>query len=122
MDPSSTTNDIDKLKQDVREGRIDADRLVELLITLQQQLQAAKQQIAELQKQLGGSTTAKIDQPYSMKAEEKRQQTRGKTKKTKQKPKPRRGRVTSKEKIKQAERTEKVFPQDVPQSECKLSH
>ena len=44
---------IEQLKEDVREGRIDADRLVDLIVTLQRQLQAAKQRIAELEKQLG---------------------------------------------------------------------
>src|ERR1700722_14246290 len=101
--------ELEKLKQDVREGRIDAGRLVDLIATLQQELQAAQQRIAELEKQVG-SPTAKLDQPYSTRAEEQRQQKRGKTKRKKPKSNKRRGRVSTTEKIKQAKRTEKVFP------------
>ena len=70
---------IEQLKVDLREGRIDAHRLVELMVTLQRKLQTAEQRIAELEKQLGGSTTPKVDEPFSMRAEEKRQEARGKT-------------------------------------------
>jgi transposase len=129
-------DDIDQLKEDAREGRINVDRLVDLLVATQQQLHAttqqlatatqqldaANQRIAELDKQVGSSPTTKVDQPYSMKAEEKRQEARGKKKKRKRKPKGRRGRISSAEKIQRAERTEKVFPEGVPHSDCKLSH
>ena len=79
--------ELEDLKQDVREGRIDPGRLVDLIAALQQQLQAAQQElqaaqerIAELEKQVG-SPTAKLDQPFSTRAEEQRQQQRGKAKK-----------------------------------------
>src|SRR3990172_5017203 len=104
--------DIDRLKQDVREGRIEADRLVDLVVTLQRQLQAAnkrseeqQKRIEELEKQLGGSGTVKVDESFSMRAEEQRQQARGK-KKRKRKLKVRRGRLKTADKIKLAERTE----------------
>ena len=64
---------IEQLKIDLREERIDANRLIDLIFTLQQR-------IAELEKQVAGSGTAKVDEPYSMKAEEKRQEARGKKK------------------------------------------
>ena len=32
---------IEQLKQDVREGRIDVDRLIDVIVTLQRQLEAA---------------------------------------------------------------------------------
>ena len=120
--------DVEQFKDDVREGRIAGDRLVDLVVTLQRQLQAAMQQldqakrrIEELEKKLGGAPTVKIDEPFSLRAEERRQEARGK--KPKKKPKPlRRGRVTNAEKIAQAERTEKVFPAGVPRDDCKLSH
>jgi transposase len=121
-------DDIVKLKQDVRDGRIDPDRLVDLLASNQQQLHAALQQlhaaqqrIAELEKQLPNAPTAKLDQPYSLKAEEQRQQQRGRNqRRRKQKNRP--GRITTAQKIAQAERTEQVFPGDVPPSACHLSH
>ena len=56
-----------------------------------------------------------------MRAEEKRQEARGKKRRDKR-PRGRRGRVTTAEKIKQAERTEPVFPEGVDQRSCTLSH
>src|SRR5438034_10852291 len=94
---------IEQLKEDVQEGRIDAHRLLDLNMTLQRELQAAKQRIAELEKQLGGATTTKIDEPFSLRAEEKRQEARGKTKR-KAKRQGRRGRFTTADKVAQAER------------------
>jgi hypothetical protein len=111
----------EQLKDDLRSGRIDANRLVDLLLSLQRELQAATQRIAELEKQLGASSSAKIDEPFSMRAEEKRQEARGK-KKRKAKPKGRRGRITSADKIAQAERSKDVVPDGVPKSDCQLSH
>ena len=45
---------IEQLKIDFLEGRIDANRLVDLIVASQQQLQASQQRIAELEKQLAG--------------------------------------------------------------------
>jgi transposase len=111
---------IETLKQDVREGRIDVDRLVDLIVTLQRQLQAANLRIEELEKKIGGPPTTKLDEPFSMRAEEQRQEARGK-KKRKEKRK-RRGRIKTSDKIAQAERTESVFPEGVPPEACQLSH
>jgi transposase len=135
---------IDTLKRDVQEGRIGAERLVDLLVTrqqqfqatqqqlqatqqqlqaTQQQLQAAKQRIDELERKANGdaTATAKLDEPFSMRAEEQRQQARGK-KKRRRKTKGRRGRFTTADKVKQAERTEEVFPEGVAKGDCRLSH
>jgi transposase len=126
---------IETLKEDVQRGRISAERLVDLLAaqqrllqatqqqlhTMQQQLQAATQRIAELEKQAGGTPTTKLDEAFSLRAEEQRQEARGK-KKRQRKKKGRRGRVRTQDKIAQAERTEPVFPEGVPPSACQLSH
>ena len=111
---------VDQLKQDLRAGRIDVDRLLDVIVTLQRQLDAtqrqlavAKQRIEELEKQAGGPATAKCDEPFSMRAEEPRQEERGK-KQRKRSKKGRRGRLTSADKVQRAERTEKVFPEGVP--------
>jgi transposase len=125
---------IQTLKQDVQAGRIGADRLVDLvvslqrqvqgahlqLLTAQQQLQAAQQRIEELEKKRGGAT-AKVEEPFSLRAEEKRQEARGKKKRQPKQPK-RRGRIPSKDKVAQAERTEAVFPEGVAPDACYLSH
>jgi transposase len=113
---------IEQLKEDLRTGRIDPPRLVDLMATLQQQLQAAQQRIMELEKQLAGtSRPAKVAEPFSMRAEEKRQEARGK-KRRKRKVKGRRGRVRTADKLAQAQRTEDVYPEGVDPSDCWLSH
>jgi transposase len=112
---------IEQLKQDVREGRIDVDRLVDLIVTFQQQLQAAQQRIAELEKQIGGAPTAKVDEPFSVRSEEKRQEQR-RPKKRQRPQKGRRGRLTTADKVKLAERTVPCFPAGLPPQDCHLSH
>jgi hypothetical protein len=125
---------IETLKQDVQQGRITADRLVELLAsqqraletvlqqfqTCQQQLQASQQRCAELEQKLGGAPTAKLEQPFSLRAEEKRQEAAGKKRKAKRKKGG--GRFRTKDKIAAAERTEAVYPEGVPAEKCWLSH
>lgn len=133
--------DVEQIKDDVRSGRIDAERLVELVATLlgrwqraqnelqgageqlrqaHEEVQQARERIEQLEKELG-RRTPKTDEPFSLRAEEKRQQARGKKRRKKKRPK-RRGRNTTAEKLAQTERTEKVFPQRVPEDECQLSH
>jgi transposase len=113
---------IEQLKQDVREGTVDVDRLIDVIAMQQRQLQSAHRRIEELEKKTGGPGTIKVEESFSMRAEEKRQQARRKTKKRKRSPKARRGRLTSADKLKLAERTEKVFPEGVPEQDCHLSH
>src|SRR5437588_9471099 len=130
---------IEQLKQDLRDGRIDVDHFIGVLVRLQRQLDAAQQQlnaanqqldaakhrIEELEKNAPSTTapsTAKIDKPFSMRAEEKRQQARHKKKKHKLSKKSRRGRLTSADKLKLAERTEQCFPAGLLASDCQLSH
>jgi transposase len=128
---------IEALRQDVKEGRINADRLIDLIASLQrqhqqqlqehqqqlqatqQQLEAAQKRIEELEKKLGVPPTAKLDQPYSMRSEEQRQKARGK-KKGKQKGQ--KGRLKTAGKVAQAERTERVYPEGSLPEDCYLSH
>jgi transposase len=119
-------NAIEQLRQDTRDGKVNLDRLIDVIVTLQRQLEAAKQRIAELEKNQGGPSSpagAKVDEPFSMRAEEKRQQARQpKNNKLKLSRKSRRGRLTNADKLQLAERTEKCFPQGVPEADCRLSH
>jgi transposase len=112
---------IEQLKRDVREGRIDAQRLVDLIATQQRELQAAQQRIADLEKQLASSPTTKVDEPFSLRAEEKRQEAR-RQKKPKPTRKGRRGRFTTADKVAQAERSVDVVPDGLDQNVCQLSH
>src|ERR1039457_3045868 len=113
--------DTEQLKQDVREGRIGLERLVDLIGMLQRQLDRGNKRIAELEAKLGGSPTEKVDQPFSVAAEERRQADRGKTKRKQNNPF-RRGRMTNAGKIALAAWTEQVFPKDVLPELCTLSH
>lgn len=113
--------DVEQLREDVRQGRISGDRLVDLVVSLQRQVDEAKRQIEQLQQKLGGSATAKLDEPFSLRAEEQRQKRRSGAK-PKRSRKKRRGRTKTADKLAQAARTEKVFPCDVPQDACWLSH
>jgi len=110
----------EQLKDDLRSGRLKPDRLVDLIVDLQRQLHAANQRIADLEKRLGGSS-AKVDEPYSLRAEENRQDARGKKKRKAQRS-GRRGRLTTADKIANAERSEDVLPDGLTKNECQLSH
>jgi hypothetical protein len=126
--------EIERIKQDVQAGRIGLERLVDLLVTLQRQLQAAQQRIAaqeqrittqeqriaELEQQ-SGAPTPKIDQPFSVRAEEQRQAAQGR-KKRPRKRRGRRGRLKTADKIQRAEHHETVFPEDVDRQQCWESH
>jgi transposase len=118
----------ERVKEDLRAGRITVDRLIDVIVTLQRELQAAKQElhaakwrIGELEQQLGGSPTRKFSEPFSVRAEEQRQEARGK-KRRKRNRRSRGGRTTTVEKVAQAVRTERVLPAGVPQADCWLSH
>ena len=105
--------DVEQFKEDVRVGRITTDRLIGLVVSL-------LEKIDQLERQLGGSATQKCPEPFSVRAEEKRQEARGKKRKRKQRS--RGGRKRTAEKVAQAVRTEKVFPAGLAEADCWLSH
>jgi transposase len=113
--------DVAQFKQDVISERITVDQLIELIVALERKLQAANQRIEQLERQQGTPPPPKISEPFSVAAEERRQEARGK-KRRKPKRESRGGRTASAEKIAQAERTEKLFPAGVPAADCWLSH
>src|ERR1700755_1800856 len=110
---------IEALKQDLKAGRISGERLVNVVAARCRSLEPANRLIEDLEKQCGGP--AKVDEPFSTRAEEQRQEARGK-KRRRRKPKGRRGRVSADDKVAQAERTETVFPEGVPPDACRPSH
>jgi transposase len=113
--------DIERLKEDVRGGRIDAERLVDLVVMLQRRLRESQRRIEELERKLGGSVTVKIEEPFSLRAEEQRQEARGKQRR-KRTPRQRRGRLRTADKVALAKRTEPIFPAGVAAGDCRLSH
>ena len=86
---------------------------MELIVSMQRR-------IDDLERQLGASGTPKPAEPFSMRAEEKRQEARGKKRNRKQRS--RGGRKRTAEKLNQAVRTEEVFPAGLPEADCWLSH
>ena len=118
--------DVEQLRQDVREGRVKLEQLIELIVTQQHQLAAASARIRELEEALDElrkqlSPTAKLDEPFSVKAEEKRQAARGRKSKKKTKPR-RRGRLRTADKLALAKEHKEVFPEGVDRDQCKFSH
>ena len=111
--------DVDQLRKDVAAGTVELDRLVELIASQQKRIEQLQEEIEKLKEQIKKNPTERLEEPYSEKAEEKRQ-AKGKPKKRKT-PK-RRGRLTTAEKIAKAARTEKVYPDDCDPQDCKLSH
>ena len=71
--------DVERFKEDVRQGRVTADRLADLLVSALRQLEEAKRRIQELEAQLEqfqAEKREKSEEPYSVAAEEKRQAVR----------------------------------------------
>lgn len=104
----------DELIALVRELREENARLRERNERLQRQVHNLQQQIDELRK---GTPTKRLDQPYSVKAEEQRQAKKQNKPKRKQKS-PRRGRRETQEKLDQAERVEILLPEGFAIEEC----
>jgi len=118
--------DVEQFRDDIRCGRIDVDRLVDLVVTLNERLQRAHERIAELERKLAARATEKVAEPFSLSAEEKRQRARGRQGRKRNRPL-RRGRISTADKLSLAVRTEQVFPAGVfsgtvAASDCKLSH
>lgn len=112
-----------QLKQDVHEGRVSAERLLQLLEAAQARIQSLEALVQQLQSQLAASGTQKLDEAYSTKAEEQRQEARGKEKKRKKKQQSRRrGRLTTAEKLAMAKEHESVYPEGVEREQCRFSH
>ncbi|MBM3273234.1 hypothetical protein FJY94_08365 [Candidatus Kaiserbacteria bacterium] len=104
---------LDNLREEIRQGRLDAEHLLSVIGSLNRRLLAALQRIEELEREKGGS--GKVEQPFSVREEEKRQEARGRTRKRKRPGKGVRcGRLRTADKIALAQRTEQVFPDGLP--------
>ena len=116
--------DANELANDVREGRISPEALAELVAKLGGELEAARRRIAELERELGRRPTERLDESYSMDAEEKRKQAKDRRKKLCKKKRKglKRGRLSSADKLALAVRVEQVFPDGVAPEQCRLSN
>lgn len=111
--------DVQQLKDDAASGRLSLDRLIMVIEAQQKQIAKQQEQIAELERQIKAKNpTERLEESYSEKAEQKRK-AKGKRRGTKPL---RRGRVTTADKVKLAQRTEQVFPVGIDAKDCKFSH
>jgi hypothetical protein len=103
-----------------REGELSVDQLVVLVRRLERTIHELRRENERLKQQLkerdGQNPTQRLDEEYSLKAEE--QRSRGKRRK-KQKS-PRRGRRSTEQKLAEADRHEDVFPSDAAPEDCTL--
>ncbi len=108
----------------LKDACADLQAAQERIKMLQTKIAELEKENTELKKRLATSgTTTKLDEPFSLRAEEQRQEARGKKKKKRtETKKQRRGRLANEAKIARAEKTEDVYPSDVPMEKCKLSH
>ena len=111
--------DVQQLRDDAADGKLSIDKLIDVIVAQQAQIATQQKRIDELEAIIKSKNpTERLDQPYSEKAETKRHPKSGKRKR-----KPlRRGRISTADKIKLAQRTETVFPDAVRHEDCKLSH
>ncbi len=113
--------DVEQLRQDVADGTVELDRLVELIASQQKLIQQLQEEVERLKEQIEKNPTARLDEAYSERAEAERQaKARGKRKKRKTPEQS--GRFSTAEKIARAARTEQVYPDDCNPEDCKLSH
>jgi len=116
--------DAERLNREVDSGGLSPRQLVEIILQKQQmvdelreELNLAREEIARLKEEAAQKNpTQRLDEEYSLDAEEKRSRRK---RKRKQKSK-RRGRRTTAEKMAQAERSEIVFPEGFSQEDCTL--
>jgi hypothetical protein len=116
--------DAEQLNRDVDSGELSSRQLVDIILQQQQmidelrkELKQARDRIARLQEEAGQkNATQRLDEEYSLEAEEKRSRRKRKRKQKSE----RRGRRTTAEKLAQAERSEIVLPQGFSQEECTL--
>ena len=119
-DPKAAGHEQDQLVELVRELRQSVAELKRTVHDQQQTIGELQIENERLKQQLkdrdGQHPTQRLDDEYSLKAEDKRA---GGRRRKKQKS-PRRGRRTTEEKLAQADRHEEVFPDDVSPDDCTL--
>ena len=101
--------DIKQLKDDALAGKVSIEMLIEIITDLMSKIKDLE----------GKNPTPRLDEAYSEKAEAKRKNKKQRRPKL---PKRRRGRVTTAEKIANAQRTEKVYPDECDAAKCQYSH
>ncbi|MEO1617932.1 MAG: hypothetical protein AAFV88_18910, partial [Planctomycetota bacterium] len=111
--------DIQQLRDDAADGKLSIDKLIDVIVAQHAQIATQQKRIDELEAIIKSKNpTERLEQSYSEKSETKRHPRSGKRKR-----KPlRRGRISTADKIKLAQRTETVFPDAVRPEDCRFSH
>ena len=117
MSKEHAEQDLRKLVRELQRALKAKDKTIKKLVD---QLEKSNNRVSALERELGKSPSRKFDEPFSVEAEERRQQQRTRSKARKKKA--RKGRVTTADKLKRAARTEHVYPTGVPIKDCKFSH
>ena len=115
MDADNVNKDVGVEESSLEELRAIVRQQQQVIDELRRELKAAKRKINQLQDQADRHPTERVDEDYSVDAEDKRR--RGGRKKQVS---ARRGRRTKQEKIRQADRTENVLPAGVDLEDAKL--
>ena len=108
------------------DGELSRDELMKLVRMQAATIKRLEKQVEELFAKLKEKNpTERLDESYSQKAEEQRKKAQQDKKPGKEKKPPqrrRKGRITTAEKIKNAKRTEAVYPDNIQPEDCTLSH
>jgi transposase len=102
--------DVQQLREDATGGKLSVDKLIDVIAAQQKRIEELEAIIKSK------NPTDRIEEAYSEKAEQKR---KGSTKKRKPL---RRGRISTQDKIKLAQRTEVVYPDGATVEQCAFSH
>ena len=102
--------DVQQLREDATGGKLSVDKLIDVIAAQQKRIEELEAIIKSK------NPTDRIEQAYSEKAEQKR---KGSTKKRNPL---RRGRISTQDKIKLAQRTEVVYPDGATVEQCAFSH
>ena len=98
---------------------LDRDQLISLVVQLREEVKHAHERIAELEQQLRKlSPDTRLEEEYSLKAEERRQNKQPPKRRKQQSQ--RRGRRTTQEKLDEADRIQIVCPDGFDVAQCKL--
>ena len=116
--------DAEQLKKEVELSNVSPRGLLEIILQQQQtinelreELRQARDEIAKLKEEAGKKNpTQRLDEEYSLDAEEKRSRRKRKRKQKSN----RRGRRATAEKLAKAERSETVLPEGFSQEDCTL--
>jgi len=113
---------VQKQQQELVASSANQSELQRKLAEAQERIRTLEATVQKQQQELAAWSANQFEEPFSVQAEEKRQEVRGKKAKRKKTKPQRQGRFATAEKLAQAQQEEDVFPEGVDPHQCKLSH